>query len=280
MTKIAVVTDSTASIQKEHREQLNIEMIPLNVIFGEESYEDEIELSIEDFYEKMKNTSELPKTSQPAIGKFVELYERLGKDYDAIISIHLSSGISGTFQAAVSASEMVEGVDIEVFDSEISSLMQGFYAIEAAEMASAGKSFDEIKARMAEMKESMDAYIMVDDLSHLQRGGRLSGAQAFFGSLLQIKPILHIDHKIVPYEKIRTKKKAISKILEIFEEKTKGAEKVKAVVVHGKRPEEAEEIKKRIEADHPNAELYVTDLTPVLATHLGEGTLAVGWYIV
>jgi DegV family protein with EDD domain len=278
--KVAVVTDSTAYIPKETRDRLNIEMIPLNVIFGNESYQDEIELSIEAFYEKMKTGSELPKTSQPAIGLFVECFERLAKEYDAVISIHIGGELSGTYQAAVAAGNMVDGIDVHAYDSEITATMQGWYVLEAAGMAKAGKSPEEIIARLDEMKESMTVYIMVDDLSHLKRGGRLSGAQAFIGSMLQIKPILRLEGKVIPFEKVRTQKKAMKRIQEIFGEKIQGAEKVKAVVIHGNRPEEAEKMKEQIEADHPNVEAEISYIGPILATHLGEGTLAIGWYIV
>lgn len=206
--KTAVVTDSTAYIPKDLRDRYNIYMIPLNVIFGETSYREEIDMSWKDYYKEVKAHENLPTTSQPAYGELISLYEKLGETYDAVISIHLSSGISGTFNSAVSARGMLEGIKVYPFDSEISCTAQGFYAIEAAEMAEKGAAPEEIIRHLDHMKISMRAYFMVDDLSHLQRGGRLSGAQAFVGSLLKVKPILHFENKlIVPYEKIRTRKK-------------------------------------------------------------------------
>lgn len=138
MIKTAVVTDSTAYIPKELRDKYNIYMIPLSVIFGNESYQEEIEISAEQFYEEVKRR-ELPTTSQPPVGQFVELFEKLAKEYDAVISIHLSSGISGTYQGAVTAGNMVDNIKVYPFDSEISCMVQGFYALEAAEMAQQGK---------------------------------------------------------------------------------------------------------------------------------------------
>ncbi len=275
--KTAVVTDSTAYIPKELREQLNIHMIPLSVNFGNETYKEEIEIQTDDFYEEVK-TKELPTTSQPAIGEFVTLFEQLAKDYDTVISIHLSSGISGTFQGAVSAGEMVEGIDVHAFDSEISCMVQGFYVIEAAEMAKAGKSYKEILARLEEMKQSIRAYFMVDDLSHLQRGGRLSSAQAIIGSLLQVKPLLHFENKlIVPFEKIRTRKRAMKRMVELLEEDAKSGAEYKAVIIHAKREDEANEWKAELEAKLPNVEFFLSYFGPVIGTHLGEGSMGLGW---
>ncbi|MCM3668073.1 DegV family protein [Mesobacillus maritimus] len=276
--KTAVVTDSTAYISKEMRDQLNIHMIPLSVIFGEQSLREEIDVTAEDFYEKVKK-SELPTTSQPPIGQFVELFEQLSKDYDAVISVHLSSGISGTFQGAVSAGSMVDGIDVYAFDSESACMVQGFYAIEAAELAQQGKSAEEIVARLEEMKQTMRAYFIVDDLSHLQRGGRLSNAQAFIGSLLQVKPLLHfVDKKIEPFEKVRTKKKALNRVADLLGEDAVSGEAYRAVIIHANREEEANEWKAALEAKYPNVEFSISYFGPVIGTHLGEGSLGMGWY--
>ncbi|PLR78253.1 fatty acid-binding protein DegV [Bacillus sp. V3-13] len=275
--KTAVVTDSTAYIPKDLREKLNIHMIPLSVIFGDETYKEEVEISAAEFYEEVKH-KELPTTSQPSIGEFAALYEELAKEYDAVISIHLSSGISGTFQGAVSAGSMVDGIKAYPFDSEISCMMQGFYAIEAAEMAKQGIAAPEIIARLQEMKQSARAYFMVDDLSHLQRGGRLSSAQALIGSLLQVKPLLHfVDKKIVPFEKIRTRKKAMKRIVELLEEDVKSGAPFRAVIIHANREEEAKEWKAELEAAYPNVEFMISYFGPVIGTHLGEGAMGLAW---
>ncbi|QFT90655.1 DegV domain-containing protein [Bacillus sp. THAF10] len=277
--KTAIVTDSTAYISKELREKHNIHMIPLNVIFGNESYQEEVEIKVEQFYQEVKNNRELPSTSQPAIGEFVALYEKLGKEYDAIVSIHLSSGISGTYQGAVAAGEMVDDVNVHVFDSEISCMIQGFFVLEAAELAAEGKNPEEILERLNKMKETDRAYFMVDDLSHLQRGGRLSSAQAIVGSLLQVKPVLHfVDTKIVPFEKIRTRKKAVKRVLELFDEDASEQVPMRAVVIHANREAEAEELKAELTQKYPHVEFFLSYFGPVIGTHLGEGALGLGWY--
>ncbi|AGX06260.1 hypothetical protein N288_22100 [Bacillus infantis NRRL B-14911] len=253
-------------------------MIPLSVIFGNETYEEEVEITAEAFYEEVKH-KELPTTSQPSTGQFVELFEKLSADYDAVISIHLSSGISGTYQGAVTAGSMVEGIRAYPFDSEISCMVQGFYVIEAAEMAAAGKDPQDIMSRLEKMKQTVRAYFMVDDLSHLQRGGRLSSAQALIGSLLQVKPLLHFQDKvIVPFEKIRTRKKAMKRIADLLGDAAAGGGDYRAVIIHANREKEADEWKAELEKELPNVEFMIGYFGPVIGTHLGEGSMGLGWY--
>ncbi len=275
--KTAVVTDSTAYIPKDLLKKWNIHMIPLNVIFGSEVYREEIDINWTQFYEEVK-TKELPTTSQPPIGQFVELFERLSADYDAVICVHLSSGISGTYQGAISAGTMVESIKVYPFDSEISCMVQGFYALEAAEWALRGEHPDAIMARLDELKKTARAYFMVDDLAHLQRGGRLSSAQAIIGSLLQVKPLLHFDNKvIVPFEKIRTRKKAMKRIVELLGEDAASGEAYRAVIIHANREEEAEEWRAELTALYPNVEFSIGYFGAVIGTHLGEGSMGMGW---
>ncbi|MHC0037871.1 DegV family protein [Pseudoneobacillus sp. C159] len=275
--KTAIVTDSTAYIPKEVLERFHIHMIPLSVIFGTETYQEEKEISAADFFEEVK-TKELPTTSQPSVGEFVQLYQKLADNYDAVISIHLSSGISGTFQGAVTSADMVEGIKVYPFDSQISCMVQGFYVLEAAEMALSGRSPEEILARLEEMRQSVNAYFMVDDLVHLKRGGRLSGAQAFIGSMLQVKPLLHfVNKKIEPFEKIRTRKKAMKRVGELLGEAVKGGEPYRAVIIHANRESDAIEWKAELQEEFPNVDFMISYFGAVIGTHLGEGSMGLGW---
>ncbi|SEN24382.1 EDD domain protein, DegV family [Terribacillus saccharophilus] len=277
--KIAVMTDSTAYLTPEQREAFDIHMIPLQVVFDDATYEEEVDITASEFYEKVKQQKALPKTSQPVVGKVIEKLEELSQSYDAVISVHLSSGISGTYQSMVAANDMVEGIEVYAYDSELSCMAQGYYALEAARMVKQGASVEEILKRMDEMKETMIAYFIVDDLSNLQRGGRLNGAQAIIGSLLQVKPVLHFeDKRIVPFEKIRTKKKAISRIKALLAEQAADGAKMKACLLHGNRPEEAEILRQELAAEFPNVEVEISYFGPVIATHLGEGAIGLLWY--
>ncbi|MBH9968852.1 DegV family protein [[Bacillus] enclensis] len=276
--KTAIVTDSTAYIPKELRESLNIHMIPLSVILGGETYREEIDITASEFYEEVTNQDKLPTTSQPPVGEFVELFEKLSRDYDAVISVHLSSGISGTYQGAVQAGEMVDGIKVYPYDSEISCMIQGFYALEGAKLAREGKGAEEIVRLLDEMKETVQAYFMVDDLAHLQRGGRLSQAQAIIGSLLQVKPLLHfVDKVIVPFEKIRTRKKALKRVEGLLEDAVKDGGSYQASIIHANREEEAVEWMMELSEKYPNVEFNVSYFGPVIGTHLGEGSMGMGW---
>ncbi|MCG7344345.1 DegV family protein [Sporosarcina sp. ACRSL] len=275
--KTAIVTDSTAYLPPYIVEKLDIHVIPLTVTIDGQAYEEEVDLTTEEFYDKVRGEGPLPKTSQPPIGKFAKLFESLKADHDAIISIHLSSGISGTYTGAVQAGEMVGGVDVRAFDSELSCYMQGFYVIRAAEMSKDGASPDEIMAELEEMKKTMRAYFIVDDLAHLQRGGRLSGAQALIGGLLQVKPILHFQEKvIVPFEKIRTRKKAMKRIADMLAEDA-AIMPLEAAIIHANQPEEAEAWKAELEERLPDVKFTISHFGPVIGTHLGEGAMGLGW---
>ncbi|WP_165997987.1 DegV family protein [Bacillus sp. Cs-700] len=280
MKTVAIVTDSTAYIPESMLTEYEITMVPLSVIFDNESYLEEKEIQADDFFEKVKKENILPKTSQPSIGSFVETYEALARTHDEIITITLSSGISGTYQSANSAGDMIEGADVYVFDSEISCMMQGFYVLEAARMAQDGFGSKEILSRLQKIKsQGTNAYFLVDDLSHLHRGGRLNAAQLVVGSLLQIKPVLTFEDKqIVPYEKIRTRKKALNKIMTLFDEAAKGGDLINATLIYSTNKEEAENLKAELEEKYTNVNIILSYFGPVIATHLGEGALGLGWY--
>ncbi|MFD2629175.1 DegV family protein [Oceanobacillus kapialis] len=278
--KVAVMTDSTAYIPEDIRQQHNIHMVPLSVVFEDGSYREEMDISTETFYQKVKSIKGLPKTSQPSIGYVTEKLEELAKDYDAVISVHLSSGISGTYQTVASAGGMVEDIEVYAFDSELSCMPQGFYALEAAELAKQGKSPEEIMNRLQTMKQTMRAYFMVDDLTNLQRGGRLNGAQAIVGSLLQVKPVLHfVDKVIVPFEKIRTRKKAIARIMGMVEEDAAKGSELRVVFIHANNEDAAIELQQTFLEKYPNMDTSISYFGPVIGTHLGEGAIGVGWYV-
>lgn len=277
--RTAIVTDSTAYIPQEMREQLNIHMVPLSVVFGSETYREEIDITAEEFFKEIKDADQLPTTSMPPIGLFVEKFEELAKDYDAVICIHLSSGISGTFQGSVTSGEMVDGIKVYSFDSELACRVEGFYVIEAAKMAQEGADPETIIARLDEIRKSVRAYFMVDDLTNLQRGGRLSSAQAIIGSLLQVKPVLHFeDKKIVPFEKIRTRKKAINRIVELFEEDASSGDPMECIIIEANGDAQALELKQQLSAKFPNVNFETSYFGPVIGTHLGEGAVGIGWY--
>ena len=277
--RTAIVTDSTAYLTEEELQQYGIHMVPLTVNIEGQLYDEGKNLSDVDFYHKVRGAKQFPKTTQPPIGKFVELFETLANDYDAVITIHLSSGISGTYQGALQAGQMVEGIDVYGFDSQIAAAMQGYYVLTAAKLAQQGVAPTEILAQLEQQRMSSTAYIIVDDLGHLQRGGRLSAAAALIGGLLQVKPILHfVDGKIEPAEKVRTRKKALKRVEELLAQDAAKYEALNGTVIHANCEEEARAYMAELAEKYPNVSFKLSYFGPVIGTHLGEGAMAIGWH--
>ncbi|WP_323703044.1 fatty acid kinase binding subunit FakB1 [Mammaliicoccus sp. Dog046] len=278
--KIAVLTDSTAYLDQSYLEKYQIKTIALNVIFNDEAYKELSDLNTDDFYKRMRNESQLPTTSQPAMGEYVKLLEELKEEgYTDVIAVHLSSGISGTYQSAVTANAMVDGIKVHPFDSEISCAVQGFYALKASQLVEQGMTVvDNILEQLEAMKETTNAYFIVDDLNNLKKGGRLSSAQALVGTMLQVKPLLHfVDTKIVPYDKVRTKKRAMKHIEEQVKLEVEGNSDLSIVVIHGNDEAAGQAWKAQIEQLFPEANVILSYFGPVIGTHLGEGSLGLGF---
>ena len=284
MEKIAIIMDSTAYLSEDLKKELDINTVYLNLVIGNNSYKEIIDMPLDKYYDYLKNPNNpFPTTSQPAIGEVVACLEKLKEEgYTDVIAIALSSGISGTYSSYSVAGLMVDGLNVHPFDSEVSCRPEGYYAIKAARLIKKGKSCKEIISALNEMKKVSKAYFMADDLSHLQRSGRLSGAQAMVGSLLQVKPLLHFDDKvIVPFQKIRTYKKVVSRMYELFDEyyNQHKNENITVCVLHVDALEKAEEIKKYIEENYSNVTVDIDGISPVISTHLGIGAVAIGWTI-
>lgn len=282
MPKIALVTDSTSYLPPTFKKENDVRVVPLSVIFENDVFKEDVDLDATAFYQKVKTSPQLPTTSQPAAGDFVTVYEELVRDgYEEAIVVTLSSGISGTCNTAKSAAEMVEGLKVHVFDSEIAALAEGFYVIEAAKMIKEGATSEAILERLKEIRDikGMNVYLIVDDLGHLHRGGRMTGAQALLGSLLQIKPILTFsDKKIGLFEKVRTKKKALARMKELVAEDAKTGVPIRAAIITAEREEEAQAIASELKSTYPNVEVDTGYLGAVVGTHAGEGTIGVVWY--
>lgn len=276
---IAIVTDSTAYISEEVRQEHNIYMLPLLVQIGNESYREEIDLTAEEFYSKVKQSSSFPTSSQPVIGEVYELFDQLAREYDAIISIHLSSGISGTFQSVSALAEDFPTCSIHTFDSESSCYVQARYVLEAARLAEKGIEPDQIMERLYDLRERSKAYFLVDDLMNLQKGGRLSGGAALVGSLMKIKPILHFsDKKITVFEKIRTKKKALGRIGDLLGEDVQNVSyPLIATVIHANAEAEGKAWMEELKSTYPNVRFQLSYFGPVIGTHLGEDALGLTW---
>lgn len=282
--KIAIVMDSTAYLPDELTKELNIRTVYLNIVIDGNSYKEVIDMPLDKYYDYLKNpNNSFPTTSQPAIGEVVSCLEKLKEEgYTDVIAIALSSGISGTFSSYSVADLMVDGINVHPFDSEVACHAEGYYAIKTAGLIKEGKSSKEIIATLDEMKKVSKAYFMADDLSHLQRSGRLNGAQAIVGNLLQVKPLLHFEDKvIVPFQKIRTYKKVVLRIYELFDEfyRQHKDENISVCILHVDALEKAEEIKNYMKEVYPNVNVEIDAISPVVSTHLGIGAIGFAWTI-
>ncbi len=276
---IAIVTDSTAYISEDIRRENDIYLLPLQVQLNGKYYREELDITAEEFYDQMREAEEFPTSSQPAIGETMELFEHLSKKYDAIISIHLSSGISGTYESVCTLKDEFPTCDIFVYDSEISCYPQARFVLEAARLAKKNIEAEQIIERLDQLKERSKAYFLVDDLKNLQKGGRLSESAALVGSLLRIKPILHFeDKKIVVFEKIRTRKKAIAKLEKLLEDALKEVDyPLIATVIHANTEEVAQAWMEEMKANYSDIRFELSYFGPVIGTHLGERALGLTW---
>ncbi|MBF0710058.1 MULTISPECIES: DegV family protein [unclassified Gemella] len=284
MSKIAVLVDSTAYVSEELKNNKNLRLVYLSVTINNIVKKEIEEISLDEykFYLQEEN-GEFPTTSQPAIGDVVLTLEELKSNgYEEVIAIALSSGISGTCSSYSIAESMVEGIKVYPFDSEVSAQAEEFYVKKALEMISKGATSSEIISTLNEVKKVSQAYFIVDDLNHLQKGGRLSSTHALIGGLLQIKPVLHFQDKIiVPYQKIRTYKKAIAAIYSLFDKfyKDHKGKNINICIIHTLAEDKANEAEEYIRSKYPDVKIEKGIIGPVIATHLGLGAIGVGWTI-
>lgn len=282
-SRIALVTDSTAYLSPEKVRECNATVVPLYVHFDEEVYRDGVDLDADTFFQKLKAAPALPTTSQPSVGDFLELYRRLSQDHDAIISIHISSGISGTVSAAQTARQMLRDElakppEIYVIDSRVASCGLALLVTAAARAIAHGWPAQQVAQHVEELVARVQMLFVVDTLEYLHKGGRINGAAALFGSALKIKPILYFQNgKIEPLEKVRTSKRAKRRILEIMEKRIKD-QPVHICITHAQALEEAEHVRAYCTAHFDCRELFIEGISPVISTHVGPGTVAVSFY--
>lgn len=277
--KLAIVTDSTAYLNERIRNHKDLFIIPIPVIIDDQSFEEGVNIGYEEFYQKLKSSKDFPKTSQPVLGEVYELYRSLKEQgYDTIISIHLSEGISGFVRTLNAIKEDIPDLRIIPYDSKITSVPMGYMVEKVLEMSDQGKALEEVLAALDEIRDTTNAYIIVDDLDNLVRGGRLTNGAAIIGGLLKIKPILTFeDGKIVLAEKIRSLKKALQRTEDIIEERRQEQDaELRIYVIHGNNPELAQQEYEKLRQKYPDATIDVGTFGPVIGTHLGDKAIALG----
>lgn len=278
MAKVQVITDSTADIPQHLIEELGITVVPLKVHLSGESYLDGVTITPSEFYSRLKEAEEIPTTSQPSPIDFVEAYREAAQDGNVdIISIHLSSAFSGTYQSALLAQSMVEDeFKVTVIDSKKASYSIGIIVVEVARAAKEGKSLDECVAIANRLIEREQVFFLVDTLDYLQKGGRIGKASAVVGSLLNIKPILSInpEGEVFAVDKVRGKNKATSRIFDMLKEHfPEGV--ASAGMMYADNREEAEKWAERLRETFDLDHVEFTEIGPVIGAHVGPGTIAV-----
>ena len=277
--KLAVITDSSAFLQAEtlRKEDLFVLDIPVN-IDGQE-YVEGVNLTAQEFYEKMARSSELPKTSQPSIAKLDEILSSLKeKGYTHVLGLFLSSGISGFHQNIQYMTDEFEGLTIAFPDTRITSAPLGYMVESVFRWAEQGEEFTTILDQLENQIQKTSAFIMVDDLDHLVKGGRLSNGAAILGNLLSIKPILYFNDQgvIEVYEKVRTEKKATKRLVEIVKEATANGN-YQITVIHGNAPQKAADLRQLLIDGGVATDVSIATFGSVIGTHLGEGSIALGY---
>ena len=277
--KVAIVVDSTAFIPPDLIEKYNLHVIPLIVNWEGEGYRDNIDIKPDEFYTRLKTAKEMPTTSQPSAGEFHDLFSKLAESYESILAIVISNELSGTLASAKAARDMMPDYPIELVDSRNTAMALGFMVLAAAKAVENGADYKEAAEVARSLVDKTRLIFVLDTLEFLHRGGRIGGAQRFIGSMLAVKPLLHVlEGKVESLASVRTKRKAVKHMLDIFEEEVKGKSNIHAVVLNTLARDEAEDVAEEVKRRINPVEFFITDLSPVIGTHVGPGAVGVFYY--
>ncbi|WP_157888113.1 DegV family protein [Bacillus marinisedimentorum] len=278
--RIAWITDSTANLTEEFMKKHHIYSVPVHIIAGDDTYRDGVDISPEELYEKMKRLPEgvVAKTSQPSIGEFTDAYEKLQQDYDGAIAVHLSAALSGTFATSRQGAE-IAGFPVEMVDSKLISEPLAVLIHRGIKLLSDGMSVIEIKEELERLADLNETYVSVGNLEQLYRSGRLSSISYFLGSFLKITPIIGLeDGKLEIKEKVRTEPRAWKKMIARLAECRNDYGVSGAYILHVNSIEKAQKLKQEIVETLPEMDISISDLSPAVGVHTGEGTVALSWF--
>lgn len=278
MSKIAIVTDSTATIPDKLVRELNIHVVPVWLHWRGQTLRDGVDITPSQVYSRLREDKHLPTTSSPSVGDFLQLYARLRGKVEGILSIHLPPALSGIYNAALMASRSFGDVPIQVVDCRTAAMGQGFVVLEAARAAAKGAGLDEVERRAKEIADRVDVLAVLDTLEYLHRGGHVPVVTALVGSLLKINPILYIkEGGVNVLEKPRTKTRAVRRMVEIMREKV-GSKLAHVAVMQADALEEAKRLEEEIASRFNCAELFITEFTPVMGAHTGPGVIGLAFW--
>ena len=271
---IKIVTDSTADVPKELLEKYDIQVVPINIQFGTETYQEGIDIDRPTFFRKLDEYPTIPTSSQPSPGQLVEVYRPLAEAGHSIISIHVTSKHSGTYQSAMLAKSMMPEAEIEVFDSLSISIGTGYQVLTAARASEEGKSMEEIIQTLEGIRSRTNLYITPATLKYLQKSGRVGKLAGALGALLSLKPIIKVEDGVLEaFQNVRTRGKAIDRLVELTAEEVGTTEPVKLGIPHAGVPDEVEELRQRLESTFNCDEMIIVDLACSLTVHGGPGII-------
>jgi len=277
MSQVRIVTDSIADIPASFVHELDITVVPCNVHFGTETFQDGINLTNEAFYARLRTSPILPTTSQPSVGVFEETYRRLLQTADHIVSIHIPAKASGTFNAAMAAARAVSETRIVVIDSTQITMALGWIVIRAAQAARQGCRLDEVVALVHELIPRARLLAVLDTLEYVQRGGRIGRSAALMGTLLRVKPIVQfLNSELLPVENVRTQRRALQRLIELVAEY---GPLDAAAVIHADAAALAQEVRTMLEVGIPTAQIPIAEAGPVLGAHAGPGAIGVAFLV-
>jgi DegV family protein with EDD domain len=276
---VVVVTDSSAYIPEEALGDFSIPVIPLWLHWGDERFRDGVDIDPPTFYRRLQTDETFPTTSQPSAGEFLDFFRQVGVGAEAIVGVFVTSKLSGTVANAQAAQAELSDVTIRVVDSLSTSMGMGFMVLAAARAAAAGKSLDEVVAAAEDIRDRAHLLFAVDTLEFLHRGGRIGGAKWLLGTALSIKPLLHLDDgTIKPLVQVRTKRKAVARMLDIAEERLGGKRMAEAAVIDAGTPEEGDALAEQVRERFGISPVYRTAVSPAIGTHAGPGTVGLVFY--
>lgn len=278
MSKVVVVTDSSATVPADLVQELGIRVVPVLLNMNGQTFRDGLDITPGEVYRRLRASKRLPTTAAPSVGDFLRVYAAVAQEVSGIVSIHLPPELSATYTVASTSSQLVDDAPIRIVDSQSVAMGQGFVVLEAARAAASGADLDAVVARAEQVARKVHVLATLDTLKYLRRGGRIGGAAALAGTMLQIKPMVYVAGGTVnAFAKPRTMSRAIRLMLE---EMAKEAEDLPlhVAILHADVPDEADELRQTVESRFDCAELYVTEFTPVMGVHAGPGVLGVAFF--
>jgi DegV family protein with EDD domain len=280
MAKVALVTDSTSYIPKELVEKHDITVIPQVLIWDDKTFRDGIDIQPDEFYDRLKKSSSMPSTSQAQPITFEKVFTQLLDEGHEVLAVLISEKLSGTISSAVQAKNDMPDAPVEIVDSKTTAMAMGFLVLEAARAAQQGASLKEIKAWVESALNNTGVLVTVDTLEFLHRGGRIGGGARFLGTALNIKPILEVvDGRLEAVERVRTRGKALTRLVELAEERIGNRRPVRLATLHAAAEEDAQSLLKRLNGNIEIAENVVSQVSPVVGTHVGPGTVGLAFLV-